>query len=77
MIKLGLRNLGYTRVRFDGGRFNLNRGEMNATGYPTTQYDLKVIVTDLHSKQMTLGMYVTGGFVDVYEKADNFRKLGS
>ena len=63
MIKLGC-----TRVEFDGGWFNFNRGGMNGTGYSTTPYDLKGIVADLHSKQMTLGMCVTGGFVDVYEK---------
>eukprot|EP00729_Bicosta_minor_P001078 gene1078-4896_t len=61
----GLKELGYVHVDMDGGWKDFRKPN-NASGYPTTSWDMKGLANYLHIKGFKMGMYLTGGFNDVY-----------
>lgn len=65
IVTLGLDKLGYKHIDLDGGWFNFN-GHLNASGYPSTSWNMRGLADYLHSKSLKFGMYVTGGFSAVY-----------
>ena len=79
LVKYGLDKLGYTHVDMDGGWFNFARGHLNASGYPSDPWTkdggMRGLADYLHTRGLTLGMYVTGGFSAVYRHEDAWAQV--
>ena len=78
-MKYGLDKLGYVHVDMDGGWFNFARGHLNASGYPHDPWEkdggMRGVAQHLHAQGLKLGMYVTGGFLAVYQHEDAWAEV--
>ena len=68
LVATGLRDLGYTNVALDGGWFDFAGGGLNSSGFPImpADWDIKALAASFHAQNLSLGMYVTGGFKSVF-----------
>lgn len=65
-MSLGLSDVGYNSVWIDGGWTDFNHGILNASGFPTTSWPMRQMTDTIHALNISVGIYVTGGFPAVY-----------